>query len=330
MPDNDYLWDRSGEPDPAVRQLEELLTLLRYEGGPLKSRRSAWRTRAIVAAAVVAFTVTGLLAAHHASWSVDPSGEVRLDDRILTSAADVAPSSLIETGPGATATLRLGLLGTVTLAPNTRVSVEETAIRESRLGLEHGTISARIGAPPRLFYVSTPSAEAIDLGCAYDLSIDSSNGTGRLRVTHGWVALDDGSGRVYVPRGSAVKILGARRLSVPVRDDATAAFGDAVEDVVATLPVVSVEQAAVIDRTGMSEDNLAIWHLIRRADSEGRRRLAAVLASRGDAISIDVDAIARGDDAEIERVGRKLGVHESRWWTAWIRQGFAKLTGGLS
>jgi hypothetical protein len=33
--DNDYLWDKSGEPDPEVQQLEEILGTLRYQPRPL-------------------------------------------------------------------------------------------------------------------------------------------------------------------------------------------------------------------------------------------------------------------------------------------------------
>src|SRR5918993_4851062 len=33
---DDYLWDRSGEPDPEVQQLEEILGELRYQPRPLE------------------------------------------------------------------------------------------------------------------------------------------------------------------------------------------------------------------------------------------------------------------------------------------------------
>lgn len=33
---DDYLWDKSGEPDPQIRQLEEILGTLRYQLKPLK------------------------------------------------------------------------------------------------------------------------------------------------------------------------------------------------------------------------------------------------------------------------------------------------------
>jgi hypothetical protein len=36
MNDNDYLWDKTGEPDPEVQQLEELLGTLRYQPRPLE------------------------------------------------------------------------------------------------------------------------------------------------------------------------------------------------------------------------------------------------------------------------------------------------------
>lgn len=32
----DYLWDRTGEPDPEIQQLEEVLDTLRYQPGPLE------------------------------------------------------------------------------------------------------------------------------------------------------------------------------------------------------------------------------------------------------------------------------------------------------
>ena len=34
--DGDYLWDKTGEPDPEIQQLEEILGALRYEPGPLE------------------------------------------------------------------------------------------------------------------------------------------------------------------------------------------------------------------------------------------------------------------------------------------------------
>ena len=35
-PNNDYLWDRTGEPDPQIQELEEVLGALRYQPQPLE------------------------------------------------------------------------------------------------------------------------------------------------------------------------------------------------------------------------------------------------------------------------------------------------------
>jgi hypothetical protein len=63
---DDYLWDRSGEPDPEIQQLEEILGTLRYQPRPLEipeqqqtSRRRFYSPRLAIAAAV-AMMVVGL------------------------------------------------------------------------------------------------------------------------------------------------------------------------------------------------------------------------------------------------------------------------------
>ena len=33
---DDYLWDKSGEPDPEIQELEEILAPLRYQPKPLE------------------------------------------------------------------------------------------------------------------------------------------------------------------------------------------------------------------------------------------------------------------------------------------------------
>jgi hypothetical protein len=61
MNDDDYLWDRSGEPDPEVERLERVLGKYRYQAKPLSptlnarlsERRGGWITLAAVAAALL-------------------------------------------------------------------------------------------------------------------------------------------------------------------------------------------------------------------------------------------------------------------------------------
>jgi hypothetical protein len=59
---DDYLWDRSGQPDPDIQQVEEILGGLRYQPRPLEIPKAAQssRSRYLAIAAAVALAVLGL------------------------------------------------------------------------------------------------------------------------------------------------------------------------------------------------------------------------------------------------------------------------------
>lgn len=66
---DDYLWGKSGEPDPHIQQLEEILGTLRYQPKPLKlpeqlstarSRRNYFPLLAIAATIVIALLTGGV------------------------------------------------------------------------------------------------------------------------------------------------------------------------------------------------------------------------------------------------------------------------------
>ncbi len=65
---DDYLWDKTGEPDPQVQQLEEILGTLRYQPKPLEipeelplpRRRNYFSWLAIAAAVLVALLAGGI------------------------------------------------------------------------------------------------------------------------------------------------------------------------------------------------------------------------------------------------------------------------------
>jgi negative regulator of sigma E activity len=59
----DYLWDKSGEPDPHIQELEEILAPLRYQPKPLKMpivRRRNYLPLAIAATVLIALLVGGV------------------------------------------------------------------------------------------------------------------------------------------------------------------------------------------------------------------------------------------------------------------------------
>lgn len=63
---DDYLWDKSGEPDPQIQELEEILAPLRYQPKPLElpddslavRRRNYFPLLAIAATLIIALLVT--------------------------------------------------------------------------------------------------------------------------------------------------------------------------------------------------------------------------------------------------------------------------------
>ena len=60
----DYLWDKSGEPDPQIQELEEILAPLRYQPKPLEipvtPKRNYFPLLAIAATVLIALLAGGL------------------------------------------------------------------------------------------------------------------------------------------------------------------------------------------------------------------------------------------------------------------------------
>jgi hypothetical protein len=56
----DYLWDKSGEPDPQIQELEQILAPLRYQPTPLVMPRRNYAPLAIAATLLLALLAGGL------------------------------------------------------------------------------------------------------------------------------------------------------------------------------------------------------------------------------------------------------------------------------
>ncbi|HSK62784.1 MAG TPA: hypothetical protein VK893_03050 [Pyrinomonadaceae bacterium] len=72
---DDYLWDKSGEPDPQIQQLEEILGTLRYQPRPLNlpRRRNYLAPLAIAATVVLALLAGGFWTQWTQIQSPEPS-----------------------------------------------------------------------------------------------------------------------------------------------------------------------------------------------------------------------------------------------------------------
>ena len=261
---DDYLWDGTGEPDPDVKHLEETLRPLRYGGSPPElPRRRRWLLPVTLAAA-------GLLIGAVLNLQSQDSGAGFIVEALRGSAAisrlDVG--QILETDGDSRVRVLIADIGRVDVDPGSRVRLVNTGDDEHRLALDHGRLEALVYAPPRLFVVETPAADAVDLGCAYELEVDEG-GDGHLRVTSGWVALEGAGKESRVPRGASCATSRAEGPGTPRFDDASAAFASALEKLDAgdegALDVVLTE--------ARERDTLTLWHLLHRVSEPDRGRV---------------------------------------------------------
>jgi Putative zinc-finger/FecR protein len=244
------------------------------------------RTRASRILFSPAAAVALLIAATAATWyythpSNSPWEVIRLDgtptigSQSVIQTAQLGEGQWLETDGQSRAQVSVGGIGRVEVEPNTRVKLVETRVTEHRLSLERGRLQATIWAPPRLFFVDTPSAEAIDLGCAYTLEVDDDN-RGLLHVTSGWVALLLNGRESKVPAGA----LCATR---PEIGPGTPYFEDAPQPLQQALTKLDFEGggARALDLVladARARDTLTLYHLIARVDESDRGRVYDRLA----------------------------------------------------
>ena len=162
------------------------------------------------------------------SWSVQRiKGTPRINSNGVVGNGQLAVGQWLETDGNSQAQIEVSSIGQVEIDPNTRVRLVETQPTEHRLELARGKMSARIWAPPRLFFVDTPSAVAADLGCAYTLEVDDQ-GASLLRVTSGWVALELKDRESMVPAGAACQTRPGIGPGTPYFEDAVPEFRHAL------------------------------------------------------------------------------------------------------
>lgn len=329
---DDYLWDGSGEPDAEVVRLERVLGRLRHGGTlPALPRRRARRLRGIAIPALGLAAALLLMIA--ASWFVFAGRRTGWDVRSLAGLPVVDGAAVGEGGrlgigewlvtdSVSRARIEVGRIGEVDVDPNTRVQLVESRGREHRLSLVRGTIHARIWAPPRFFFVNTPSATAIDLGCAYTLQVDDT-GAGLIRVTSGWVGFERDGRESYIPNGAVCATRPRIGPGTPYYDDAPSGYGEALTVLdfgAATDPRRAVAFELVLSRA-RKRDGLTLWHLLARGSPDERARVYERLAVLVPPPSgVTREAVLRGERAALARWWDALGVDTATWWRLWKKK----------
>jgi hypothetical protein len=243
---------------------------------------------AFIGIAVVLLLVVGFGVWRFYPRESRPSWEVaRIDGtpRIGTSRIDdkgrLAVGQWLETDGNSRAQIEVSSIGQVNIDPNTRIRLVETRPTEHRLELAHGKLSAKIWAPPRLFFVDTASAVAADLGCAYTLEADDQ-GAGVLHVTSGWVALQLKDRESMVPAGASCATRPGVGPGTPYFDDASENFRQALTDLDFGLAAVDMPYLhSPLERLlaeSRRRDTLTLWHLLSRVKGSDRAHVYDRLA----------------------------------------------------
>ncbi len=205
----------------------------------------------------------------HPAWSVAAlSGAPRLNTRIIDGPAAFRLGQWLETDGASRARVVVGAIGDVTVDPNSRLRLTGVADANHRLELQRGSLRAFIYAPPRLFFVDTPSATAVDLGCAYTLTV-ADNGDGALHVTLGYVALEHGDRESLIPARAMCLTRKGAGPGTPFVEDAPVALRDALERFDFT-PGASPGALTEVLRHTRADDAITLWNLLSRTEADAR------------------------------------------------------------
>lgn len=346
---DDYLWDGSGEPDPEIQKLESVLGKLRHNqptpafpsisAVPAQERRfrflrlplfhvAAAAAAAVLAiAAITTFVVrqSRLVSEPGLGWDVTRmSGAPKVGSQTLQ--ADGAKGTLglgqvLETDGQSQASIRLEQLGEIIVDPDTRLRLPDGSQGVKRLALDHGTIHASIWAPAGEFVIDTPSAVAVDLGCAYTLHVDDS-GNGLLHTTLGWVGFKLDGHESFIPAGAACSTHRKIGPGAPYFEDASQPFLSALAKL--DLDSSSAQEKASALQTvvaqSRSRDALTLWHLLSRVPEPDRARVFDRLAQLvPPPLAVTRDGILHLDQNMLDLWWNQLGFGDVSVWRHWER-----------
>src|SRR3979490_2407314 len=303
---DDYLWDRSGEPDLEVQKLETALGRYRRNQPapsfekiadirPVKhhwsffSLRWSFQLGAVTAIILLAAAVF-LVLRPKPTGNTGPSWVVaRLEGTPRVGWHSIGEKSgPVKLGIGQTlvtdnssrATITLDETGRVEVDAGSRLRLVTNGPGRKRLSLERGTIHATIWAPPGEFVVDTPSAVAVDLGCVYTLQVDDS-GAGLLRTTMGWVGFKLSGHESFIPAGAVCKTRPKIGPGTPYFEDASPSFLNALSrfDFAASTPEERNALLGILLVDARKNDALTLWHLLSRVSDADRPSVYDRLAS---------------------------------------------------
>jgi FecR protein len=342
-----YLWDGTGEPDPEVQHIESLLGPFRHREAPLTLpqhllvkqgyfraflQQFPWLPRvAAVAVVILALIAGGLLSfrQNETSLSSGPGWEVaRIDGtpQIGTqfisasqSATKLHLGQTLETNSASRASISEGDLGKIKVEPNSRLRLLQTDDHRKRIQLEVGTIHAMIWAPPGEFVVDTPSAVAVDLGCAYTLQV-TADGSGTIRTTLGWVGFHLNDRESFIPAGAMCPTRPKVGPGTPYFEDASESLQTALADFDFGVqsPEVRAASLGIVLSQARAKDGLTLWHLLSRTEGAERGQVYARFAALVPPPSgVTRDGILKLDRSMLALWWNALNLGDIHLWRSW-------------
>jgi hypothetical protein len=302
---NDYLWDRSGEPDPELQKLEASLSRFRARTTEMDfsavevqkraapGRALAWRTPRVAAASLLAVGCAAALLVFLLPFSPTPSapgwdverlaGVPQVGRLPLASSGkkgQLKVGELLVTDPASRASLTVAEIGEIYVDPGSRLRLLETGSNRKRIAVELGTIHAAIWAPPGEFVVDTPSATAVDLGCAYTLKVEE-DGSGALHTTLGWVGFHDNGHDSFIPAGAMCLTRPREGPGTPFFEDTPSELRDTLEalDFKQLSPPARRDAIQTVLAQARPRDAFTLWHMLSRVGDDERRLVYDRLAS---------------------------------------------------
>jgi hypothetical protein len=315
---DEYLWDRSGPPDPEIERLERVLAPLRQVGRASSTAQPRRRPYWLAAAAAVVLAAVGLMrfaapAAQTTAWQVaNLEGTARVGGKNATIAMPVRTGQTLRTGGASAITLEADKLGQVDLGPDSELS----AAGNSRLLLRRGTLHAYIWAPPRQFVVDMPAARAVDLGCEYTVTVNGS-GDGLLRVAYGWVAFQFRDRESFIPAGAECVTRQRLGPGIPYYADAPRPLRDALDR-------FERGEAAALDgvlASARPRDGLTVWHLLTQVAARDRSRVFDRFAQLAPLPpEVTREGALRKDARTLDLCWNALNLENTGWWRGWERR----------
>ncbi len=326
-PHEQYLWDRTGTPDPTTAQLEHALRPLRFSGTlhPPAEPARRWLRPLALAAAVALISLGAWMSLRHQSprtappattptWTVASSvGKVHLSDPVAVKAA--ATERTLATDDASRAVLTCGEHSTVSVESNSRVTIIDGDPRWPWAALANGSVFTQVSATdhPVLLGVLGGSI-AVRPGSAASITVDDESGSAQTTCKTGEVHIawrGDRQTRLVGPATCSISRDAGPALPLPA--SLTPAATKAVDELAHLLAysTKSPKQADDTLRTFLAgatrEQAPLLWNLLWRVEGDQRRAVRDRLAFFIKQPKMHPDAVLKLDPAAMDA-----------WWQACV------------